>query len=43
MYANEVYLGEHGLYAMHGFGEAAHSLFGKDLRDLGLAEAAIVR
>jgi len=40
MYANEVYLGEHGLYAMHGFGEAAHSLFGKDLRDLTLAETA---
>ena len=40
MYANEVYLGEHGLYAMHGFGEAAHSLFGKDLHGLTLAEAA---
>jgi penicillin-binding protein 1B len=40
MYANEVYLGEHGLYAVHGFGEAAHSLFGKNLRDLTLAEAA---
>src|SRR5436190_7521323 len=40
MYANEVYLGEHGLYAMHGFGEAAHSLFGKNLRDLTLAETA---
>src|SRR5688572_19126412 len=32
MYANEVYLGEHGLYAMHGFGEAAHVLFGRELR-----------
>jgi len=40
MYANEVYLGEHGLYAMHGFGEAAHSLFGKNLRDLSRAETA---
>src|SRR5204863_8777283 len=40
MYANEVYLGEHDLYAMHGFGEAAHSLFGNNLRDLTLAETA---
>jgi len=40
MYANEVYLGEHGLYAIHGFGEAAHALFGKELRDLSLPEAA---
>jgi penicillin-binding protein 1B len=40
MYANEVYLGERGLYAIHGFGEAAHSLFGKNLRDLTLAEIA---
>jgi len=40
MYANEVYLGEHGLYAMHGFGEAAQSLFGKNLDGLTLAEAA---
>ena len=40
MYANEVYLGEGRLYAIHGFGEAAHSMFGKDLRDLTLAETA---
>jgi penicillin-binding protein 1B len=40
MYANEVYLGEHGLFAMHGFGEAAQSLFGKNLHGLTLAEAA---
>jgi penicillin-binding protein 1B len=40
MYVNEVYLGERGLYAMHGFGEAAQSLFGKDLRSLTLAETA---
>jgi len=40
MYANEVYLGEHGLYAMHGFGEAAHALFERELRDLTLPEAA---
>jgi penicillin-binding protein 1B len=40
LYANEVYLGERGLYAMHGFGEAAQSLFGKDLRKLTLAETA---
>ena len=40
MYANEVYLGEHGLYAIHGFGEAVESLFGKSLRNLTLAETA---
>ena len=40
LYANEVYLGERGLYAMHGFGEAAQSIFGKDLRSLTLAETA---
>src|SRR5436190_12558365 len=40
MYANEVYLGEHGLFAIHGFSEAAHAFFGKELRDLTLPEAA---
>jgi len=40
MYANEVYLGEHGFFAVHGFGEAAHALFGKDLQELTPAEAA---
>src|SRR5205823_2355057 len=40
MYANEVYLGERGSFAIHGFGEAATALFGKDLCDLTLAETA---
>src|SRR5262245_18965306 len=40
MYANEVYLGERGLYAIHGFGQAAQSVFGKDLNSLNLAETA---
>src|SRR5262245_34196985 len=40
MYANEVYLGERRLYAIHGFGEAAPAIFGKNLRDLTLAETA---
>ena len=40
MYANEVYLGEHGLFAIHGFSEAAHAFFAKELRDLTLPEAA---
>jgi penicillin-binding protein 1B len=40
MYANEVYLGEHGLFAIHGFSEAAHAFFGKELGDLTLPEAA---
>jgi penicillin-binding protein 1B len=42
MYANEVYLGERGSYAIHGFGEAATALFGKDLMDLTLAETATI-
>lgn len=42
MYANEVYLGRRGSYSVHGFGEAAHSYLGKDLRNLTLPEAAML-
>jgi penicillin-binding protein 1B len=40
LYANEVYLGQRGSYAIHGFAEGAASLFGKNLSELTLAEAA---
>ncbi len=47
LYANEVYLGNRGSFAIHGFGEAAQAYFGTDLRDLSLAQtcflAGIVR
>ena len=40
MYANEVYLGQRGSFAIHGFGEGSVALFGKDLSELTLPEAA---
>jgi penicillin-binding protein 1B len=39
-YANEVYLGHHGTYDIHGFGEAARIYFGKPVGALTLSEAA---
>ncbi len=42
LYANQVYLGNRGSFAIHGFGEAAESYFGKDLRDLDLAQQAFL-
>lgn len=42
MYANEVNLGQHGSFAIDGIGEAAQSYFGKDLRQLDLAETATI-
>ncbi len=41
-YINEVYLGQKGPIAITGFGEAARFYFGKDLRDLDLAETALL-
>jgi len=41
-YANEVYLGEHHTYAIHGFGEAARVYFKKDLENLTLGESALL-
>ncbi|HSW39306.1 MAG TPA: transglycosylase domain-containing protein, partial [Acidobacteriota bacterium] len=38
LYANEVYLGNRGSFAIHGFGEAAMAYFGKDLRELDLGQ-----
>ena len=42
MYANEINLGQRGSFAINGFGEAAQSFFGKDLRQLDLAECAML-
>ena len=40
LYLNEVYLGQQGSFAIHGVTQGAHSLFGKNLRNLTLGEAA---
>jgi penicillin-binding protein 1B len=40
MYANEVYLGQRGSFAIHGFAQGATAQFGKDLSALTLPEAA---
>ncbi|MCC6931739.1 MAG: PBP1A family penicillin-binding protein [Deltaproteobacteria bacterium] len=39
-YLNEVFLGQEGLVAIHGFGEAAQSFFGKDISNISISEAA---
>jgi penicillin-binding protein 1B len=39
-YMNEVNLGQRGSFAIRGFGEAAQTYFGKDIRQLTLPEAA---
>jgi penicillin-binding protein 1B len=39
-YSNQVDLGRRGSFAIRGFGEAAQAYFGKDVRDLSLAEVA---
>ena len=40
LYCNEIYLGQRGAVAVRGVKEAASVFFGKELRDLTLAEAA---
>ncbi|MFN8389323.1 MAG: PBP1A family penicillin-binding protein [Bdellovibrionota bacterium] len=40
LYLNEVFLGQEGNVALHGFGEAARAFFGKDVANITLAEAA---
>jgi penicillin-binding protein 1B len=42
MYANEINLGQRGSYAINGFGEAAQTYFGKNLRALDTAECALL-
>jgi penicillin-binding protein 1B len=40
LYANEVYLGNRGSFGIRGFSEASVTYFGKDMRQLSLAECA---
>jgi penicillin-binding protein 1B len=42
MYLNEMFLGQEGRFAVHGFGEASLTFFGKDVADITLAEAALL-
>jgi penicillin-binding protein 1B len=42
LYLNEVYLGQRGSFAIHGVAEAARLIFGKDVGNVTLAEAATV-
>jgi penicillin-binding protein 1B len=42
LYANQVDMGQRGSFTITGFGEAAQSYFGKDLKDLTLPEAALL-
>ena len=42
MYANQINLGQRGSFAVNGFGEAAQAYFGKDLKQLDVAECALL-
>ena len=42
LYANDIYLGNRGSFAIRGFGEAAQAYFGKDVRELNAGEAAFL-
>jgi penicillin-binding protein 1B len=42
LYANEIYLGNRGSFAIHGFGEASLAYFNKDVREVNLPEAAFL-
>jgi penicillin-binding protein 1B len=42
MYANQINLGQRGSFSINGFGEAAQAYFGKDVRELDLAECAML-
>jgi penicillin-binding protein 1B len=42
LYCNEIYLGQRGSVAVRGVRQAARVYFGKDLKDLSLAEAAAI-
>jgi penicillin-binding protein 1B len=41
-YLNEIYLGQRGATAIHGFGEATHLYFGKSASDLTVAESGLL-
>ena len=42
MYANQINLGQRGSFSIDGFGEASQAYFGKDVRQLDLAECAFL-
>ena len=42
MYANQINIGQRGSFAINGIGEAAQAYFGKDLRQLDVAECAMI-
>jgi penicillin-binding protein 1B len=42
LYANQLPLGQHGSFAINGFGEAAQTYFGKDVRQLDVAQCAML-
>jgi penicillin-binding protein 1B len=42
LYANQAPMGQRGSFTITGFGEAAQSYFGKDLKDITLPEAALL-
>jgi penicillin-binding protein 1B len=42
LYANQIPLGQQGSFAIDGFGEAAQTYFGKDVRQLTLPECAML-
>jgi len=42
MYANQINLGQRGSFAINGFGEASQAYLGKDVRQLDLAESALL-
>ena len=42
IYANQIPLGQQGSFAINGFGQAAQTYFGKDVRQLNLAECALL-
>ncbi|HKP87023.1 MAG TPA: PBP1A family penicillin-binding protein [Blastocatellia bacterium] len=41
-YFNEVYLGQSGTFAVHGFAQAAQDYFSKDVKDLTLSQSAFL-
>ena len=42
MYANQINLGQRGSFAINGFGEAAQAYFGKDLKQINVAQSALL-
>jgi len=42
MYANQINLGQRGSFSINGFGEASQAYFGKDVKQLDLAQSALL-